>query len=373
MKHRIKIAYFIDRLIMGGTELQLVEQINRLEKKGVVQELFCLYRSKEQDSISVNCKVNILDITSLVSINCIIKIFKVRKYLISNGFNIVQTYFFDSTIVGITVARLSGIRKSINCRRDMGFWYTPKLLFVLRVFNALTSRILVNCHAVARNVVLKEKQTPEKIDILYNGIDTGCYKLNSENRIKARHLFGIKEDEIAVGIIANMSRYVKRVDVFVDSAKYVIERNEKAKFFILGNGYLKGDLVLRVKKFGMEHQIIFPDARSSKNDFLSAMDIGALSSDSEGFSNSILEYMAIGLPVVATNVGGNPEIINNEVTGYLTTAGDPVGFAEKIICLIEDHDKRHTMGTRAKEAVKDYDWEFVANRIYRYYEIMSKP
>lgn len=372
MKHSIKIAYFIDKLSVGGTELQLIEQINRLNKKGVRQEIFCLYRSDELYSIEVNCKINILAITSLFSIKCFIEILKVRKYLISNNFNIVQTYFFDSTIVGITVARLSGIRKSINCRRDMGFWYNHKLLFILRIFNYFTNRILVNCHAVGRNVVLKENQSPGKIDILYNGIDTGCYKRNIESRIKARRLFGINEDEIAVGIIANMSRYVKRVDVFVDSAKYVIIRNEKAKFFILGNGHLKDDLVSRVKRFGMEDRIIFTDTMVCKNDFLSALDIGALTSDSEGLSNSILEYMAIGLPVVATNVGGNPEIINNEVTGYLTTPGDPVEFAKKIICLIEDHDKRHTMGTQAKEAVKDFDWELVANRIYRYYEIMSK-
>ena len=147
----IRIAYFIDRIVKGGTELQLVEQINRLSTIGVTQILFCLYKSEEHDDLAIKCRVEIVNIKSILRLSTLPKILKIVKILRTEEINIVQTYFFDSTLVGVICGKLAISQKIISCRRDLGFWYNKKLLTVLWFLNKFTNKILVNSSVVKKN------------------------------------------------------------------------------------------------------------------------------------------------------------------------------------------------------------------------------
>lgn len=364
---RIKIAYFIDRLIRGGSELQLIEQINLLHRKGVEQELFCLYKSQEHEKVNISCKTNILGIRKLISGKCLSALFWLVGYLRKRNFNIVQTYFFDSTMIGVLAGKIAGKIRIISCRRDLGFWYTPTLILFLRMLNRITDRILVNSNAVKLSVIKKERANPGDIDIISNGIDIAKFNYSKEQKKNNRSEFGIKSSEICVGMITNMSRKVKRVDIFIKAARYILEKKKDVKFIILGDGKLKDQLLGMTRELGLEEQIMFPGREVSKHNALSAMDIGVLSSDSEGFSNAIMEYMAAGLPVVATAVGGNVDLVKKNETGFLTRPGNFKELSDKILELANDRKKCLKCGENGKSYIARFDWGKTTDKLLNYY------
>lgn len=363
----LKIAYFIDRIIEGGTELQLAEQINRLENNGVKQILFCLYESPEHRSVSINCRTEILDIRSLKQPCNLKKIKRVVRILKEEGIDIIQTYFFDSTIFGILCGKLAKTKIIISCRRDLGFWYTNKLLFWLRMANRFADRILVNSKAVKENVNQVEKVNISKIYVIKNGIDIHEYNFDKYEKERCRAKLGVSDDEICIGIIANMSRLVKRVDLFIEAARILLSRGIKAKFYILGDGYLRNDLENMMRSYHIEKFIRFLGRDYDKQMLLAALDIGVITSDSEGFSNSIMEYMASNTAPVASDVDGNRELIQNRVNGYLFKAGDAMDLANKLDALSKNVEERSKIAAKAREYIGEYEWSIRKEEMLQYY------
>ena len=362
----IRIAYFIDRIIAGGTELQLVEQINRLEEIGIKQILFCLYKSNEHDHIPVSCHTEILDIRSLIAIGTLKKFIKVVKFLRTEKINFVQTYFFDSTFFGILCARFASVRWRISCRRDLGFWYTGNLLFFLKRINVFTHRILVNSYAVKKAIMQTEKVPDSTVDIIRNGINTGHFKFNLQQRIKSRQKLRVTDFEVCLGMIANMSRQVKRVDLFIKAAAILTAKRLPVKFFIQGSGYLKFELEKLAQQYDLENHLFFLDGEIDNRTLLAAMDIGVIASDSEGFSNALMEYMASGAAVVASDVGGNRELIRPGENGLLFTKGEARDLAAKIEALIENSRYRK-IGKRGARDILLFDWSCRIPQILNYY------
>ncbi len=367
--HPLRIAYFIDRLIHGGTELQLVQQINMLEGNGAEQLLFCLYESNEHEKIDLACPVEILNISRLRSLSNIKKMKKAVAILKMKRIQIVQTYFFDSTFVGVLCGRCARVNAVISCRRDMGFWYTPRLLFCLNFLNKITDRILVNSEAVRENVIYREKVNAHKVDVISNGIQTIEFVFTEEQRLDARRELGLRSGETLVGIIANMDRRVKRVDLFIEAAKVLSDKNLNLKFAILGEGALKPHLVSAAKNYGIQDQVIFLGKDFNKKKLLAAMDIGVITSDSEGLSNSILEYMASNTLVIASDVPGNKELIQNELTGYLFEHGNAESLAACIVrVLLDKNSRKEQIAYTAKNFVRAYDWSVKSEELQTYYQ-----
>lgn len=363
----IKIAYFIDRIIAGGTELQLVEQINRLESPEFKQVLFCFYSSIEHDSLPVKCQIEILNIRSLCRLSTMIKMFYVRRILKENKINIVQTYFFDSAVFGIICAKIARIKRTISCKRDLGFWHTKFHLFFLRIINYFTNRILVNSTAVKDNVINVENANPNKIDIIRNGIDIEQYRPSIQLRQKTRKELSIQKDTVCVGIIANMSRKIKRVDLVINAARILVSKHKNIMFFIMGDGYLRSSLEKLCGTYGLTENVFFFGKNFDKVTFLSTIDIGTLTSDSEGLSNSLMEYMAVGLPVVASNIAGNRELIRDNDNGCLFAPGDAKDLAQKILFLINNKDTRIQLGNQARKSILGSDWSKKIGEIKEYY------
>jgi len=366
----IKIAYFIDRIIEGGTELQLIEQINRLEDKGAKQILFCLYKSDEHDKIPIACRTQILNIRSLAKFHNVEKITKVVRILREDEIDIVQTYFFDSTMFGILCGKIARIERVISCRRDLGFWYTKKLLFMLKTANWFTDRILVNSDAVKFNVNRAEDCSLSKIDVIRNGIDTKRFEFDAAMQNTAKMRLGVKNSDLCVGIIANMTREVKRVDLFIEAARVLISRRIRSHFYILGDGQLRSGLEHMVKRYRLENHVSFLGKEYNKRIVLAALDIGVITSDSEGLSNSLMEYMASNIVPVASDVNGNRELIQNGVNGYLFKAGDAMDLANTLDALSKDVEGRSKIAAKARECIGRYEWSIRKEEMLQYYHLL---
>jgi len=344
-----------------------VEQINRLEGDGIEQILFCMYKSNEHDTIPIKCQTEILNIRSLLKASTAKKVWNTAQILKNQRVDIVQTYFFDSTFLGVLCGRVAHVKKIISCRRDMGFWYTRNLLFFLKMCNAFTDHILVNSNSVKGKVVRSEKVNPDKIDIIKNGIQVSIYKYESSYRIAARKDLSVKQDDVCIGLIANMSRPVKRVDLFIEAARIILSKGICAKFFILGEGYLREELQERVDSYGLASHVFFLGKNFDKRRLLSALDIAALTSDSEGLSNAVLEYMAAGIPSVVSDVEGNLELIQPGHNGLSFRKGSAEDLSEKLLMLIQNPIRCAKLGRQAAEDSRDYDWSKRVQELKGYY------
>jgi len=158
---------------------------------------------------------------------------------------------------------------------------------------------------------------------------------------------------VVVGIVSNLNRRVKRIDVFLKAAAYVAERRSGFRFVIIGDGEFKDELIAISKTLGIQEVVDFAGRIVNVKEYLKCVDIGVLSSDSEGFSNAILEYMASGVPVVATAVGGNKEAIVNGVSGFLVPPGDYRAMGERIIQLADERETYLEMQRQGLACVLD--------------------
>lgn len=377
---KIVIVYMIDFLatregVTGGTEKQLMETISNLDRSKFRPILICL-----QEFLTIpawenlNCEKHILHVYSLLSFNCFRSLFSFTQFLKRNSADIVQTFFFDSTLFGTIAARLARVTCVIASRRDMGFWYNKKILRIFKISNYFIDKFLVNSNAIKSFLSTHENIPTKSIEVIYNGIDLKLID-DSQPTCLNREFADIKSNDLIVGLVANFNRSVKRVDLFIKSASDLLSRmkNKNVKFFILGGGKYEKELKLMASDLNIEKHVIFAGTRNNAIPYIKAFNVGVLTSDSEGFSNVILEYMAAGIPVVATNIGGNTEIVVNGETGILVPTGDYKKIADAINTLLSDKEKRLSMGMNARKIIQTkFDWAIKINEVENYYRSLVK-
>jgi len=368
----IKIVYIIDSMnSVSGTEKQLIQMMSHLNKHLFKPILICLRKpSAVFDYNESDFEYIELNVPKLLSMNGIIQFNKLVKFLRKEKIDIVQTFFFDSCLFGVLAARVAGVKKIISSRRDMGFWYKTKLLLIMRIINSLTHRILVNSNSIKENVMQKEKVNPDKIDVICNGIDFEPFQKKYDSSF-SRNQLKIPDDHKVVGIVANLNRRVKRVDVFLKAAAEILKKDNKVSFVIVGDGYLREELEMFAKNLNIFDYVHFLGQREDILSIIKAWDIGTITSDSEGLSNSLIEYMLSGLSVVSTDSGGNKEIINDGYNGFLVPIGDSQLICQKCLYLLENNDKRSEMGKRAKlTIINNYIWSTKIKEIECYYNVL---
>ncbi len=365
----IRLLYIIDCLNIGGTEKQLIEIINRLDHGKFDLYLCCLRDSGYLHKLELNCNILVLELQSLLSFKGIGKLFNLSKFIRTNNIQIVQTFFIDANIVGTIAARLGGARVIISSRRDMVYWYTPVISIIYRTLKPFTTRYLANSCSVRDHVAEKEGISKDRIDVLYNGIDLSRYSVENYSRSPGiRNEIGATHDEAIVGIVSNLNRRVKRVDVFVQAAAEILGKGINALFIVVGEGPLKSELQHQGMELGIAHKLRFVGSKDNVVPYIQSFNIAVNSSESEGFSNAVLEYMACGIPAVATSFGGSSESVINGETGLLVRPNNPAEMADAIITLLKDPVKARSMGARGREYVEEnFAFDVVVEKQEKYY------
>ncbi|MBN1493553.1 MAG: glycosyltransferase [Candidatus Omnitrophica bacterium] len=363
----MKIIYFIDSLGCGGTERQLILLVRKLIERGHEVELCCLKDQPGKNQGELDFTVNLFKIDKLMSFKTIRRIVRIVQYLKRIKPDVVHTYFIDATVVGILCAYLSGVPVRISSRRDLGFWYNTKTKFLMKLANMLSHGVLANSEAVKQSVIKNEKITTDFISVIHNGLDAALnIKDICINNQRIRHNLKIAEGIPVVGIVSNFNRVVKRVDLFIQAAKRVYELKRDLVFLVVGDGYQRECLqeMAREGKFGDKMQFL-----GLVDDVLPVMcvfDIAVNTSDTEGLSNAVLEYMACKCAVIVTNNPGNMEIIKDRENGLLAERGNADSIADAIISLLDDEKLRTDLTDKAFNYVKK---EFLLDAMVSKHEI----
>ncbi len=325
----INILYMIDSLQYGGTEKQLYELINGLDRSE-----FCPYvcTLKQSSRIAEEIDVPVLQLPykSFLHPSVFFVLQKLSAFIRENNIDIVQTFFQDPFLLA-ALSKPFHKAKLVGSFRDLGFWRTRSETLKMRLSYPFFTGFIANSQAVKRHFVETDGIAEEKIKVIYNGIN-----LKSVSQLPCRD----RESMPIVGIVANCNRPVKRVDDFIRAAALVHKQWPDVRFQVVGDGNLRPELETLCATLGIREYVEFVGNVPNPLDYIRQFTVGVITSETEGFCNAILEYMACGVPVVATNTGGNPELVEDKVNGYLFAVKDVNMLSEKIgLILDEKYDK----------------------------------
>jgi glycosyltransferase involved in cell wall biosynthesis len=204
------------------------------------------------------------------------------------------------------------------------------------------------------------------VETLYHGIDPSAVDLWTR-RDGVREELGIAPGAPIVGTVANFKAH-KRLDRLLLAAVRVRRELPDVRFVIVGTGQLEPQIRREAGSMGLDDSVIFTGFREDAPRLASVFDVFALSSDHEGLPISLIEAMALGRPVVATRVGGIPEVIKDGLQGYLVAAEDVEGFGRRVIQLLEDPALRSAMGAEGRIRAQAFDIRRAVARMEQIYE-----
>jgi glycosyltransferase involved in cell wall biosynthesis len=204
-------------------------------------------------------------------------------------------------------------------------------------------RIVAVGQAVRRALIDNEGFPPNRIQVIYNGIDVNLFDRGLHDRDAARQEIGLTGQDLAILQVARLD-YLKDHGTAVRALERVVGSCPQARLILVGEGPEKEKIVEAVRQRGLATQVRFLGLQKDVPRVLAAADVFLLTSISEGIPLTVIEAMLAGLPVVATEVGGLPEVVVPGTTGWLTPAGDDAGLAEAILRLAQDPAMRSEWG-----------------------------
>lgn len=347
---RIRLCLLVDTVGYGaGTERQVAETVRRLDPAIFEVHLCCLEDSTIFRGLASCCRTELFPLRRLYTPGGVFQMGRFRRYITQHGIDIVHAFMVKTSIFGVLAACGPGRPVVITSRLNTGYWYTPVYVQLFRFLNRYTTRVFANSAAAARIAAGTEALPLHRIDVVYQGVDADRF---AHGNASIAASLGIPEGARVVGMVANF-RPVKDVPLFLRAAGIVAAQVPDAVFLLAGAGPDRESLGRLAAELGIAGKVFFSDGRGAIPDYLARMSVGCLSSEGEGLSNAILEYMAAGLPTVATDVGGNRELIVHGKTGYLINERTPEALAAAINELLGNESLRAAMGRRALERCRE--------------------
>jgi len=313
-------------------------------------EIVCLgsLSSKLLSKLTDDIPINFFDMSSLKNFRQFSFSFvKLIRYLYQVKPQIVHTYLNTANVFGLLAARVAGIHNVITSRRDMGYFRSVRIAFVESFLSRMLAvRVFCVCKSVADVTNMKEKIKLTKLRILLNGIDVNLYNpgINTTDQYC-----------VSFSMIASMNREMKGHMDLIKAVNIVMQRNvDNIKFYMVGDGPLRKKLESEVYRLNLDKCIIFFGEQGDMIPVLKKTDVLIAPSHTEGISNSILESMAMEVPVIATEVDGNKEVVLDKVTGILVPVKNKHALANAILQYANNKALIYEHGHNARRRVAKY-------------------
>ncbi|HEX5736729.1 MAG TPA: glycosyltransferase [Blastocatellia bacterium] len=375
MKQRV--LQLVSSFNQGGSERQAV-QLARLLKESDRYDvrMACLDLSgvllNEAQRLEIG-EIPEYKLTSFYDRKMVTELRRFAAFLRSEGIDVLHTHDFYTNVFGMMAGAIARVPVRVASRRETTGWRTQKQKLVERMAYRLAHRVVANAGAV-RDQLVKEGVSSEKIVTVYNGLDMARIKPTADlKRDETLASFGLPcGDEFQfVTIVANLRHPVKDHPTFFRAAALVRAARPCARFIIAGEGELTDSMRALAKELGLERETFFIGRVERVAELLAVSDVCVLSSKAEGFSNSILEYMAAARPVVVTDVGGAREAAIDQESGFIVPPCDPPAMASRIVELLSQPELARAMGERGRERVEqEFSCRAQLERTENLYKVM---
>jgi L-malate glycosyltransferase len=303
---------------------------------------------------------DILHVSKLASLHGIQGLVRARNWMRARALDLIVTFFKDANLVGTIGARLAGV-PAISNRRNLGegYWHTPGELRLLRAINRITTAYIANSEAIREYTIRAEGVKPDAIGVIPNAVDLDrFYPPRGEMRDSCRRRLGVS-DGFLIGCVANL-RPIKGIDVLLQAFAASDVLRQHGRLVLVGSG--PEDVALRkmATELAIMSRVVFLGSREDVPDVIRALDVAVLCSDAESSPNAVLEYMATGLPIVATAVGGVPELLQAGQAGLVVEPRCPEALRNAIETLYKSPDRREALGQTARRRAET---EFSPDRV----------
>ena len=345
-----RVLQLIPSFHSGGSERQAVAVTRMLREEGGY-DILAATLNKEGVLLTEFQNAYPLELpeyklTSFYDRNFIRQVRRFAGYLKDNQIDLIHTHDFYTNVFGMAAATLAGTPARITSKRESEGLRSRSQDLVEKIAFGRADAILVNSKAVMDHLA-DRGISPTKMHLVYNGTDverfdnvTGKFKLEAAPNTRL------------ITLIANLRHPVKNVPMFIRAAKRVTSILPDVNFVIAGEGDLKAELKQFATELRVADKVHFIGRCDDVPGLLKASYACVLTSSAEGFSNSLIEYMAAGKPVVATDVGGAREALQESVTGFLVPSEDDTVMAERLLGLLNDESKAKQMGEAGRADVR---------------------
>lgn len=361
-KERTKVLFLIGSFGTGGKERQMAELIHGLDQKKY--ELHLLIKSDGAHYFDI-MKDNLCSVHNLnrehFGIRAIADIIRLMRMIRPD---IVHSWAETTSLIAVINKFLlprrfelidGSIRMAPKLTKYLSFYY-----FQRKIINAFSDKIVANSEAGLKSFHVSGR----KSQVIYNGFNLNRIA-NLREPWQVKEELGIKTDFVA-GMVARIDD-AKDWPTFFAAAEKLLESRKDITYIIVGNGPYLSRYKKRIKPEFRDF-FVFTGERNDVESIANIFDIGILTSYSEGISNSIMEYMALGKPVIASGAGGIPELVIHEKTGYIHKVGDKRALTQFTNKLLDEKQLRDQMGVAAQKRISEtFGYEVMINAYNQLY------
>jgi glycosyltransferase involved in cell wall biosynthesis len=350
----VAVLLLAQHLGQGGSERQLAEIAKGLNPARFTVHVGCFrpdgFHSTELSRQGI--PILHLPVYSFRSIAAITGAWQLGRYLRRHRIRLVHSFDTPMNCFAAPVARVFGTPVVLSSQRASRLLSSRWEQLVLRFTDRLVDAVVVNCEAMRRHMMEDEGVQPEQLRLCYNGLDTGRFQPLPRQRPPV-----LAGASLVIGVVCAL-RPEKGLPTLLEALSKVVSGSASAqrsglRLVVVGSGAMLETLQEMSNRFGLQDRCHFEPSTADVALWLRAIDIFVLPSLSEALSNALMEAMACGCAVVASQVGGNPELVSDGTTGLLFEAGNASELADRLEHLIFEEDLRIRLGLAASTSVRE--------------------
>jgi len=353
----VPVLQFVNQFAIGGAEGQFVARVRALPER--FRPVVACVRKEGPNLQAIEemgLPIEVFALSgSLARANTGKQVMRLAAFLVQNRIKLVHANDFYTNVLAVPAARLARV-KVIASRFDLAHWYSPQAHLVEALACRAADAIYVNARAVRDMCVHEEAADPRRVVVVHNGIDLATFdraRMEPPRAPVPALEVGAdgKSRRPTVVLVGNLYPVKGHLDL-IEAVEEVRRHIPDVLVLCVGEGIMRPSLEQQIRARGLKETVILLGHRLDVPAILGRAHVGCLPSHAEGLSNAVIETMAASLPVVATSVGGNVELVEEARTGHLVPPHRPALLADRLVTLLSAPDRARKLGSRGRARVE---------------------
>ena len=355
-----------------GAERMILQLAIRLDKGKYNVKVLCLRKETPfmDEFVEAGVDIRSLGMTRYFQLGPLAELY---RFIRREKIDLVHTHLYRDAIYGRVLGKMAGTAAVVSTLHNSYVWRSKAQLLLDRITSHWADKIVAVSDAVRRYAIENEHIPPVKIMTIYNGIETLGFRIPPREVSELKRKLGFSPHELVIGSIGELTRQ-KGYRYLLESAPAILKEHPEVRFLIAGDGDLKTELKAQAERAGVSQKVSFLGYREDIPAVLNIFDIFVLPSLWEGLPVVLIEAMAAGKPIVASDVDGNVEVIGEKEAGIAVPPRNPGALSEAILALIRTPSRRERMGRKGRErAEKIFDVRIMVRKYEELYDLIFAP